>query len=179
MIFDIDRLKFLIARRVGLVLATAIVLGALAAGLPCTAKASTEGLAARVCLGEKIEITTLDAANTSFTINRSNAWQGWDLMIVYISVVDGGASSVTNVTMSCTASEDDNTTPATIQDCTTAAGVCTSNDAGWEKDPASTGQRWAWRVDISGFQDIECTLTDDGGDASDSIQVYNVCLTTK
>lgn len=133
----------------------------------------------RICLGVKLATATLDAASTTFEVEMPNDAQGYDLAIVYLNVVDGGASGITAINMSCTASEDNNSTDATIQDCTVVGGVCTSSDASWTKDPAATGGRWPWRVDISGFEDFECTFTDTGGDASDTIQVYNVCLTTK
>ncbi len=123
-------------------------------------------------MGTVITATTLDAASSTFVLKNNVAGRVgiYGLMVVYVTTVDAD-NGVSAVTMSCTGSRDQNTTDYTLQDCTTAAGVCTSSDASWVKNPGANTTRWAWRVDIEGFSDVQCTFTDTGGDASDTIAV--------
>lgn len=126
----------------------------------------------------KINGLGLDAART-FSITNTHQSGSWDLMIVYISLVDAN-DSTTALNLSCTASHDNNTTDYTLQDCTTAAGVHTCVNESWTKDPSgiSSPKQWPWRVVISGFEDIECTFTDTGGAAADLLTVY-IAFATK
>ncbi len=124
--------------------------------------------------GRVINAVALDAASTSFTLNTDQAQNRgiWGLMTVWVSVTDAN-NSVTALNLSCTASRDGGTTDFTLQDCTTASGVCTSSDASWSKNPSSmTSKNWVWRVDVSGFAEVECTTTDTGGTGDDSHSVW-------
>ncbi len=119
-----------------------------------------------------IDLGTLIAAQTaaaprSFTVNNSAFGMGV-LWLFIKETRDGGLS---NVTMSCTASEDDNTTDYLLQDCSVAAGVCSSSDASWSQTIAAN-KNWIWRVDVLGVPgDLECTFSFTGGDAGDAITV--------
>jgi len=85
-------------------------------------------------------------------------------------------NSATAIAMSCTATVDDGTTDATLQECAVANGVCTSSDASWSKAVSGTAV-WAWRVDVRGYPSVTCTITDTGGDAADKITVKGVLVT--
>lgn len=131
-------------------------------------------------LGEKIAATTLDAASTTFEVEVSRG-VSFGLATVWVSVLDAG-DGVTDISMTCTGSKDNNTTDYDLQSCATSAGTCTSTDSTWSKDPSGNTavdtKRWPWRVDIEGINDFECIFTDTGGDISDTIQV-EVSLSTK
>lgn len=132
--------------------------------------------------GTVINGVALSAASSSFTVNFDNpATNGIPgLMVVWVSVTDA-SNSVTAINMTCTGSHNGGTTDFTLQDCSSvAAGSCTSVGASWVKDPSAitSPKRWPWRVDIEGVPEVECTFTDTGGDASDSITVF-VTFATK
>ena len=76
--------------------------------------------------------------------------------------------------MTCQGSRDDGTTVYDLQVCETASGVCTTFDASWSIDPAGTAtDRFIWRVDFEGIEDIKCTFTPTGGATTvDTISVF-------
>lgn len=119
----------------------------------------------------------IDAAvmtsSPSFSINRPNLDGGFDLFMLLIKLTDAD-TSITRFDLTCTASDDGNTTDYFIQDCTVAAGVATCVDAGvWRK--ASPGSKnWSYRLDVSGWPDIECTATVGTGAATATIDKLSV-----
>lgn len=120
-------------------------------------------------------INDLDlSASRSFEVNLSPGQLGgvWGLMTAYICVTDAD-DSVTALNMSCTTSHDGGSTDYTLQDCAVSSGACTSSDASWTKNPSAitSPKCWPWRVDIESLPHIECTITDTGGDASDTLNV--------
>ena len=151
------------------------MLKALALALSLGAVGPTQ---AYISLGEKIPLTTLDAATTSFQVDRSSGGI-FGLMMIYIEVVDAD-DSVTAIDMACTASDDQSTTVWALQTCTVAAGTATCLDLAYTKNPAAiaTPKRWMYRLDIEGVQSVECTFTDTGGTVLDTIRVV-VALSTK
>jgi hypothetical protein len=160
-------------RKLGLVLPAVVALAGLVVLPINTAESTSRGRRSFGSMGTVITSTTLDAASSTFEVENHNHYTDglWALMSVWVKVTDGD-NSVTAITMSCTGSEDQNTTDFTLQSCVVASGACTSSNASWVKDPSGmTTKNWVWRVDIEGVPDIECTFTDTGGDASDSIIV--------
>jgi hypothetical protein len=120
--------------------------------------------------GEKIN-DDLDAASSyTFSVQK---WGGYGILTNYITTVDDDAS-VTNLTMKCQGSRDDGATLYDMQVCEVASGVCTTFDASWSTDPAATAtDRWIWRVDFEGVEDIKCTFTPTGGAATvDTLSVF-------
>lgn len=117
-------------------------------------------------------INTTLAATRSFSLTQLTNSGTYGLLVLYVSVTDAN-NSVTALGMSCTSSLDGNTTDYTLQDITIAAGVGTSVDASWTKDPSAitSPKRWVWRVDIEGLEDVECTITNTGGTAADTLRV--------
>src|SRR3990167_2845643 len=119
-------------------------------------------------------------SSRSFEIERSSQTTSLGLLVVLVRFTDAN-SSVTQVGMTCTTSNDNNTTDHTIQACTTANGACDSDNASWDKGDAVTGpgtSNWAWRVDTEGYEDVECTFASDAGTpaAADVISVdYREC----
>lgn len=113
-------------------------------------------------------INNLDLT-TSRTIDIGNQGKGYGVLGLYFKHTNSGAS---NISMTCTASDDAHATPFDIQTCdtTTIPGTCTSIDAKWSKDVAGN-KNWPWRVEIESFEDIRCTVTNTGGGASDFIKV--------
>lgn len=125
--------------------------------------------------GTVIDAQTM-AAPRSFTIVRQNpAYYGvYGLTTLWICLTDAD-NSVTDLTMTCTGSPNDGTTDYTLQDCSTlVAGVCTSVNASWSKNPSaiSSPKCWPWRVDTEGVAELECTFTPTGGAAADLLSVY-------
>jgi hypothetical protein len=116
--------------------------------------------------GKLLDAATL-AADRSFTISTSGA-RGYGLLTLYISLTWDAASAVA---LTCTGSNDGNTTDYALQSCSVASGACTSSDASWSK-AVTASKKWIWRVDVEGIEDIECTFTDTGGGASDTLTVY-------
>ena len=116
-----------------------------------------------------IDAQTLAAAR-SFTLSPAWATMGYGLLVLYIAVTDAN-DSVTDVTLTCTASLDGGVTDHKLQSCDTASGACTSYNASWSKNPSSS-ENWTWRVDTEGFEYVECTFTPTGGAAADLITVY-------
>ena len=102
-----------------------------------------------------INAATFDAAR-SFNLNFNQYGGGFDVLSIYLEFTDAN-SSVTRFDGNCTTSLNGNTTDFEIQDCAVAAGVCTSSDTEWQKATPGTAN-WVWRVDVSGYQDVECTF---------------------
>lgn len=118
-------------------------------------------------LGTVINNQTL-ATTRSFTV--TNEALGMGLLVLYIDTSNNGGLS--QVSLACTLSDDDNATPFTLESCAVSAGVCTSSAASFVKAITTTPQRWAWKIDIMGNAgDLSCTFTPSGGDASDFITV--------
>lgn len=126
---------------------------------------------AYVSSGEKINNQGLDATRT-FELENLRQSGTWDVMLVYVQVTDAD-NSTTALNMSCTASEDNNTTDWALQECTVAGGVATCLNLSWTKNPSTitSPKKWLWVVNISGIEDIECTFTDTGGVAGDLLDV--------
>ena len=122
----------------------------------------------------QINATTIAGAETpSFDIQNAHNSGVWGVLVVYVSVVDTG-DGVTALNMTCTASDDNNTTAYTLADCDVSSGVCTTYMASWTFNPrgVTSPKRWVWRVDIEGLEDIKCTFSDTGGGAGDTLTVY-------
>ena len=79
-----------------------------------------------------------------------------------------GAS--TDVGLTCTTSENGGTDEDTLQDCTLASGVCTSNDASWTK-AVTASKKWRWRIGIKNGKRVKCVVTSTGAGASDQLTV--------
>ena len=127
-------------------------------------------------LGTLVSAASMNASS-SFTV-PTNVPLGYGLMVLYITVLDAN-NTVTALNLSCTASHDGNTTDYTLQDCTVVAGVCTSNNASWTKNPSAitSPKIWPWRVDIESFKDLECTITNTGGEAADKLTIVGYVAT--
>jgi hypothetical protein len=119
------------------------------------------------------------SASRSFAIDISAPETNglWGLMVIWTCLTDA-SDSVTALNLACTASHDSNTTDYEDQDCSVSSGVCTASDASWTKNPGADTTCWAWRWDVEGYPAFECTYTDTGGDASDTITTY-VTFSTK
>lgn len=114
------------------------------------------------------------ASTRSFVVNldQPDLMGVFGLATAWVCVADAN-NSVTALTMTCTSSPDGGTTDHTLQSCTTAAGVCTSSNASWTKDPSAitSPKCWPWRVDIEGMANLECSFANTGGTAADTINV--------
>lgn len=134
---------------------------------------AAEPLSAYSKYGRVLNAALLSASSNSFAIDNQVADRVgvWDLMDVWVCATDAD-NGVSLLTMSCTGSHDNGTTDYTLQDCTTASGVATCVDLTWTKNPGANTTCWPYRVSIHAIPEIECTFTDTGGDASDSITVY-------
>lgn len=146
-----------------------------------TARAA-EPLRAYGWYGSPINGVALDAASSSFTVIPSEYPERngvYGIMVVWVTITDSN-DSVTAINMSCTGSHDRGATDYTLQDITVAAGVGTSVNSSWTKDPSgiTSPKKWPWRVDIEGMPEVECTFTDTGGNSSDTIGV-TVTFATK
>jgi len=136
-----------------------------------------EDRAARYPLGTLVNAVALNAAAASRTATFSvdGDRSGYDLAALYIE--HSNSSGALTVTMSCTNLPSATDSDATLQDCTIASGVCTSDDASWEKS-VTTDTVWPWRVDISGFPgQIDCVFAASGAGASDTITVKGWLVT--
>lgn len=148
-------------------------LAALLATLLVPAAASAQRVGPRnacVDLGDVIDAQTMESSR-SFSVDRDTIG-GWGALSVYISLTDAN-TSITRFDLDCTASYDGNVTDFTLQSCAVATGVCTSSDATWQKaSPGSTN--WVWRVDVEGYEDVECTVSVGAGTgaAADVVTVH-------
>jgi hypothetical protein len=120
----------------------------------------------------RIATTALSASSTSFTFDKQNAVRTgiWDKVLVWVTVVDA-ANNVSAITMACTGSRDGGTTDYGFEDCSVSSGVCTSSAASWVRNPGTGTTLWIWRIDSTGVPEVECTFTDTGGGATESIAV--------
>ena len=114
------------------------------------------------------------SANRAFALTRTSQSTSLGLLSILVRLVDAN-SSITRVRMTCTTSNDDNTTTHNLQACTTTAGACASDNAVWDRGDTVTGPgtaNWLWRVDVEGTEDIECTFVASGTAAAiDTITV--------
>ena len=125
--------------------------------------------------GRVVNAATLDASSSTFAVNLNNADTAgvWDLMDVWINVSTDADNSVTAITLACTASRDGGTTDFAMQWCSTAAGVCTSSSTSFVKNPSAMSTKaWVWRLPVAAYPEIECTITDTGGDDNDVMSVW-------
>ena len=123
----------------------------------------------------KIPTPVLAKADTtttrSFTIPSVT---GYGIAIVYLWHADH--ASLSRVYMDCTGKYD--TRDYEIQDCTLAFGDCASNSARWHTQATITGAYlWPWRIDVMGYERVDCVLTFTGGSANDSIEVDGAMMT--
>jgi len=120
---------------------------------------------------EKIVNANLGSASNSFTIATDRA-KGLGLITVWISLADAN-DSTTALNMSCAGQHTSGKWSYTLQSCSMAAGICTSTNASWTKDPSgiTSPKRFVWRVNSEGVPNLTCTLTDAGGAAADILHV--------
>ena len=134
----------------------------------------------RAQLGVLISAETL-ASSRSFEIERELGNEAWGLALLYVTITDTD-NSETGVSVDCTASEDDNTTPfrvpACVWDGTNTRYNCEAGPLFWNPTDETTPKKQVFRVDVEGFVDLECTMTFTGGSASDTIST-TVTLATK
>lgn len=142
-----------------------LLLAVCLAVIPSTAAAErTDPIRLSKPLGTLVNNLDLTASRT---IDISNQGKGYGVLVLYFKLTRVAA---TNVSMTCTASDDAHVTAFDLQTCTVTAGACTSDDASWSKD-VTGNKNWPWRVEIEGFQDIRCVVTDTAGGASDFLTV--------
>lgn len=119
----------------------------------------------------------IDAAvmsgSPSFSINRPNLSGGFNILRLFLRLTDAD-SSITRFDWTCTVSDDGNATDYTPQECTVAAGVATCVNAGvWQKATPGTAN-WSYRVDTSGWPDMQCTASVGAGAATAVVDVLTV-----
>jgi hypothetical protein len=97
------------------------------------------------------------SSSRSFAVNTRSA-SGYGVLTLFTSLTDAN-TSITRLDLTCTGSDDSNTTDYEFEDCTVSAGVATCVDGGvWQKaSPGST--KFARRVDVNGVPDLECTYS--------------------
>lgn len=140
-----------------------LAFGLLLAALPLSAHAGP-AKHKTTRLGDLLSAATLDVPR-SFALPQESAL-GFATLVLYLDYV---FANVGNITTTCTASPDNNTTDYDIQNCTVAAGVCTLNDASIFVKAVSGSKRYAFRVGIAGFRDIECTNVHSAGAGGDTL----------
>jgi hypothetical protein len=97
-------------------------------------------------------------SSRSFSVNRDNFAGGFDLLTVWVQLTDAN-SSITRFDVTCTVSDDGNSTDYEPQECTSASGTYTCVDSGvWQKASPGTS-KFPLRLDVSGFPDFECTFS--------------------
>lgn len=112
------------------------------------------------------------AAPRSFTTTVPQL-EGMGLLTVFIELTDAN-TSITNLSMVCTAMRSGSTTVYKPQSVEVAAGVGTSYDVSWNKATPGTS-KWIWRVDVESFAGATCTFTPTaGGEAGDLLTVYGI-----
>lgn len=128
------------------------------AALLSFAPAAPKGPSSCVDIGTLVDAQTMESTRTGSWTNPSpNKDQGWDLLVLFIKLTDAD-TSIARFDVTCTVSEDGNTTNYTPQEDTVASGTATQTDAGvWQK--ASPGSKnWPIRMNIKGFPDFECSF---------------------
>jgi hypothetical protein len=141
------------------------------------ASLSAGDLHKRASYGEVIAATTTLASSRSFEIE--NTIQGreggtWGLMLLWVAITDANDSE-TGVSLSCTASEDNNTTDWRIPACVWSAANtrydCEAGPLFWNPSDETSPKRQLFRIDVEGIEDIECTFAFTGGASADFIEV--------
>lgn len=135
-----------------------------------TAQASSDPRAYAKDIGGVLTAVAANAAagTRTFTLS-SDQLIGYKHFIFYVAFTYAAA---TNVRLTCTVSNDGNTTDFIPQTCVTAAGVCTLNDGGiFDKAISAADKKYAFRMDILGYRDLECVYSTTSGGASDLITV--------
>jgi hypothetical protein len=103
-----------------------------------------------------ISAQTMESSR-SFSYNRTNA-QGFDTLTLWVQLTDAD-TSITRFDVTCTVSDDGNSTDYEPQECTSASGTYTCVDSGvWQKASPGTS-KFPIRLDVSGFPDFECTFS--------------------
>ena len=102
-------------------------------------------------------ISTVAAASRTAIIDLGFVGPNGQAMSRTVVEVELTWNAAATVTMTCTESSDGGTTDFTIQDCTTGAGTCTSNDASWSK-AVTASKNWPWRIRSAGFLRLECVF---------------------
>ena len=82
----------------------------------------------------------------------------------------------TDMTMTCTHTNDGGTTNPKVQVCSWSGGTCTHADVTW-KTSTSTTETLAWQVDILGWISTTCTLASTSSNSSDTIKVLGAVVT--
>lgn len=118
-----------------------------------------------------ISAETFAAARTTDTISIPGG--NYNLLVLKINYSASANSG--DITMTCY--EGETTDPYVIQSVTVAKGVGTSVDASWLKAVTGT-KKFPWRVDVTGFINVHCTLDHSSGAAGDVFTVTGY-LTTK
>jgi hypothetical protein len=118
-----------------------------------------------------IAAETFASARTTDTIEVP----GGNYNLLVLKVNYSASANAGNITMSCF--EGTIAAPFAIQSCTVDTGVGTCVDASWLK-AVTTTDTFAWRVDITGFTNVHCTLDHSAGAAGDVFTVTGY-LTTK
>lgn len=137
---------------------------ALTLALPAVASAQKE---AYKRLGTKMTAVTLDTATTTMTFN-AEATTGYGLLVLEFSLTDANSSAT--VHMTCKGGSDPSDINYVLQSCPVTAGVATCVDASFDKANSGTS-KWPFRVDIEGFPNVACVVTDTGGLVADVLTV--------
>lgn len=93
-------------------------------------------------------------------------------------VVQGAFATAGNVGMECTVDSGvkdaaGNVVTGLLQDCDVNSGVCTSQNARWEKVVAGGGstEQWIWRVNIAGTTEMSCVFDLAAATGADILQI--------
>lgn len=142
------------------------------------AKEAQAALSGNVCRNVNTVITAAGMdSSQSFSIDTTPG-QNYGLATVFLSLTDAN-TSITSFQMQCFGNYRKGSDDFKLQSCSTASGVCTSDDATWTKASPGTSN-WLWRVDIEGLQSIKCTMSVAGGTgASADLLTANLRLCTK
>jgi hypothetical protein len=119
-------------------------------------------------LGTLLSGVALNASSASRTFSLDDDREfGFNLLVAYVYLT---RSAATDVRMTCTGAPDAESGPAVLQDITVASGVGTSDDARFQKAVSGTAA-WPWRVDVTGYRNVKCTLSGTSGGSSDLVTV--------
>ena len=114
------------------------------------------------------------APDRTFTIDNPMGFATFTAFVDYTHANNG------TLTLTCTASDDNNVTPFTLTTCVVASGICTLKDAGvYVTDGALTGDKqYVIPVGIRGYPSVECIL-DHGGapNGSDLVTLTGFTIT--
>jgi hypothetical protein len=108
--------------------------------------------------GSPTLLSSTMASTRTFELEQPEGTGGFDVLRLSFKLVDSN-TSITRFDTTCTVSDDDNTTDQTPQECTVTTGTATCVNSGvWQK--ASPGTlNWPYKLNISTFNDVECTLS--------------------